>query len=67
MLIQILMAISFKMSRFALRFDKYITQITIKIRLIRIFIMFYKQHILLHQYHLYFDSIVHKYTDDHIV
>ena len=29
--------------------------------------MFYKQHILIYQIHLYLDNIVHKYTDDHIV
>ena len=35
--------------------------------IIILFIMFYKQHILVYQYHLYFDNIAHKYTDDRIV
>ena len=35
--------------------------------IIILFIMFYKQHILVHRYHLYFDHIAHKYTDDRIV
>ena len=29
--------------------------------------MFYKQHISVYQYHLYFDNIAHKYTDGRIV
>ena len=30
-------------------------------------IMFYKEHILVYQYHLYFHNIARKYTDDHTV
>ena len=30
-------------------------------------ITFYKQHISINQYHLYFDKTLHKYIDDHIV
>ena len=31
------------------------------------YIMFYKQHILIYQYHLHFANSLDKYTDDHLV